>query len=133
MGCDIDVLFEIKNPGEDWKPYEDLPEQLYPDERNYEPWGFLFGVRSHEYDPLFENRGWPEDNAHKQWEEKWDGDPYNTPTWHNFSYMTLDEAKNIKWPEELKGSYFYIFCEYIWPRLKGFSKNEFRMLVRFNS
>jgi len=133
MGCDIDIFLEIKKPAEDWKPYEDLTDQLYPDERNYETWGFLFGVRTDDYEGLFVSRGWPEDNAHKELEEKWDGDPYNTPDWHSYSYMTLDEAEKIKWPEELQESYFCIFCEYVWPLLKGYSKDEHRMLVRFNS
>jgi len=108
MGCDINLWIE-KREGSLWSPCIEIPYCLLPDDRNYDVFGFLAGVRSNE-NGQFNNRGIPEDTSAPEVEL---GD-------HSFTYAYLDELLKAPWQREnLHESYFYIFCLHVLPRLLG--------------
>ncbi len=130
MGCDIHLFFEHKIDDE-WHQIE-IPELLFPDDRNYELFYTLAGVRgdnSEYHEPLFPSRGIPKDSAGKEWSKNID--------YHNHTYAYLDEITR-----ELKRfpiSYFYVFCEYVLPRLfeeehlDPMQERDVRVLMAFDT
>lgn len=109
MGCDIHLWFEQKNKLGTWDEM-DIPENLIPDDRDYDVFAFLANVRgTSDYGPICEGRGIPEDSSSPMKEH----DDY-----HSFTHVYLDEILNARWrEEELDHRYFYIFFAYVLPRL----------------
>lgn len=91
MGCDIHSFLEVRVDGA-WVNQSGTDEYGGPlrgplEERNYELFGLLAGVRSNNFRPLFEGRGLPEDRspeaiAYNGWE-------------HSHSFFTLAELLEI--------------------------------------
>lgn len=139
MGCDIEILIEGKNSEGNWEEIELSPYELYPDERWYDLWGFLFGIRGDFWKKgVFDARGLPNDCSDLDWKEDHasnvSGDPYNMGNWFGYTYILLHEIKDIQWPKEFDGCYFKDFLNYIIPRLMSSYKfKDIRILFRFNS
>lgn len=122
MGCDIHLYLERKNKEGTWEPIN-VPENLLPDDRCYALFGLLAGVRSDEFEPLFKDRGIPEDTCYK----KSKGPGNDDMPWlgdHSFTYAYLDEIYNIEWPVidewSLENCYFNLFFSHVLPRLISF-------------
>jgi len=115
MGCDINLYFEQKNTEGKWEKI-DVPERLIPDDRYYELFAFLAGVRN--YDDFyitgqFLHRGIPIDAScpKEQTDDFYLGD-------HSFTYAYLDEILKSPWEKvKLHECYFYAFCKHVLPRL----------------
>lgn len=129
MGCDIHLYFERKNNENKWEPIE-IDERLFPDDRNYELFGLLAGVRG-SCEGYFPSRGIPKDTSMN--EDHYLGD-------HSFTYAYLDELLNIDWGKWAYYFYFQTFCENILPRLCSYcgtlSKEEersIRIVMGFDS
>ena len=132
MGCDIHLYIEKKGVN----GWEELPiaEELIPDERDYEVFSFLAGVRGNNGEH-FADRGIPEDSSIPTGDDDfWLGD-------HSYTYAYLDEILSAPWEEAgLQWRYFPIFCEYVLPRLDtrfGWygdeEKRDIRILMGFDS
>ena len=119
MGCDIHLYIEKKNKDGKWEKLI-IDECLLPDDRNYSVFGFLAGVRGDYKKPLFPKRGFPDDSSiPKDETEHFLGD-------HSFTHAYLDEILEANWDQlaydidddyKFSESYFYVFCEYVLPRL----------------
>lgn len=106
MGSDINLRFEHKNEHGSWYAFH-IPDYLMPDERDYELFGFLAGVRDKTIEPQFEGRGIPDGST-------WD----DHPDFHSHTHAYLDEILAAPWKKVgLQRRYFFIFCEYILPRI----------------
>lgn len=131
MGCDIHIGLEQKGRDGKWFKIH-INHELLPNDRDYDLFGFLFGVRNRHatYVPLFANRGIPKDTSFSDWLEYVPNECY-----HSTTYLTLKEAQNIEWPESLDDTYFKVFCEFIFPRLKGTidDKENMRMVIYFDN
>lgn len=135
MGCDIAIYFEEKDYTGKWKEIQVSPNAIIPENRFYQVWAFLFGVRNEpewEYKPLFANRGIPLDFSIKEVKEDYENTYCD---WHSYSYITADEVENLQWPDELKDCYFRVFLEYVFPRISHrYERPEnHRMTVCFHS
>ncbi len=136
MGCDIALYFEEKDYTGIWKEVEVKPNNILPEERYYQVWGFLFNVRNEdkwEYtDHPFASRGFPEDCITQDLREDYE----NTYSdWHSWTYLYANEVDNIKWPEELKDCYFKLFLEYVFPLISSSWERpeNIRMIACFHS
>ena len=110
MGCDIHLLFEMKNLDGKWEQIP-IDERLIPSDRNYGVFGFLADVRTrNDIESQFAGRGIPPDSLFEN--------VINTLDYHSHTFAYLDEILNAPWERyELNDSYFYIFCRYILPKL----------------
>jgi hypothetical protein len=119
MGCDIHLYFEKKNNQGKWEKIE-IDERLLPDDRDYQVFSFLAGVRNYwkefQIEPQFADRGIPEDSSCPIGETNnfWIGD-------HSFTHAYLNEILVAPWSTYLLDEcYFIIFCAYVLPRLCSF-------------
>ena len=136
MGCDIFIVFEEKDYTGSWKEVIVEPGNIYPEDRHYEAWSFLFGVRNDpkwKYtSPCFPRRGVPEDCSIKELIEDYKNiDDY----YHSYTYLHANEIECLEWPDSLKDCYFKIFLDYVFPRIsKSYNRLEnIRMIVYFHS
>lgn len=130
MGCDIHLYFEQKKDGK-WRRIE-IDKLLVPDNRNYQLFGFLAGVRDYIITPQFAERGIPEDTSMPC--DFWIGD-------HSYTYAYLDEILQAPWEQyELQDCYFYIFCAHVIHRLTSFcgslsieEERNIRVIIGFDN
>lgn len=133
MGCDIHLYFEKKNNEGKWEKIQ-IDERLIPDDRIYSIFGFLAGIRCHEFEPQFEGRGIPNDTSMSPdcmgdggKDDFWIGD-------YGFTYAYMDEILNAPWKENgLEQFYFYNFFKYVLTRIinsYGFINNEQQRKIR---
>lgn len=111
MGCDIHLHFEKKNKEGKWEPIV-IDKKLIPDDRNYDVFTFLAGVRG-SFEGFFPRRGFPEGTTAcvEETLDSWMGE-------HSFTHAYLDEILKAPWKEyQLDGCYFHIFCDEVLPRL----------------
>jgi len=105
MGTDINLHFERRIENK-WQKIE-IPENLMPHERDYEVFGFLAGIRCHDFEPQFESLGIPPDSCFV--------DESGT---FGQTYAYLDEIIRAPWRKNgLQFRYFPIFCSHVLPRL----------------
>lgn len=133
MGTDIHLYLEKKNKEGKWERV-DYEENLEPDGRSYDIFGFLAGVRDEgNFEPQFPDRNIPEDSScdRKMWDERF----------HNLTHVYLDELLTAPWREAgLDECYFYIFCKHIIPRLIRYGgylskleQRNVRLIIGFDS
>lgn len=135
MGCDIHLYIEKRNKEGKWEPI-DIPASLMPDDRHYKLFSFLADVRTEgvwELAGQVSGRGIPEDCSISQ--------DLLGDVGHNQTYAYLDEIIHLPWEAAgLADCYFYIFCEYILPRLIDDNnpdyheeKRNIRIIIWFDS
>jgi hypothetical protein len=130
MGSDIHLHIEKKNKEGRWEAFP-IDELLLPDDRDYEVFAFLAGVRGYSKWGKIQDRGFPGDSEVNQADL---GD-------HSFTHATLYELIHAPWKKaNLEESYFCIFCRYVLPRFvdKGWcvsddDKKKVRILIGFDS
>ncbi len=115
MGCDIHLFFERKSDQGIWEDI-DVPPGLLPDERNYDLFSFLAGVRlvDNSLHNQFGGRGIPKDSSCYNF--------FNCSHYENDffgkTHMYWDEVLKAPWKESgLEECYFRIFCVYVLPRI----------------
>lgn len=112
MGCDIHLHFEQKNKEGKWEEIE-FDHRLEPDDRYYDVFCFLAGVRGNPemIEPQFKGRGIPEDSSCEKFF-------CHDEDIHSCTHAYLDEILKAPWEHAgLDKCDFYIFCEYILPKL----------------
>jgi len=135
MGCDIHLHFEKKNDQGKWEMIE-VPYCLLPKDRDYSVFYFLAGVRYASdcvCEPQFPLRGLPEDSCALS------NDDFFSD--HSTTYAYIDEILHAPWEKVgLHCRYFYVFCEYVLPRLinewgywGALDKREVRVIMGFDS
>ena len=110
MGCDIHLHFEKRDENGIWHKIA-VPEDLLPDDRDYDVFSFLAGVRNELCDDnqgQFAFLGIPKDTCAVE-EDLGD---------HSFTHAYIDEVLKAPWKRaKLDGDYFYVFCAHVLPRL----------------
>lgn len=129
MGCDIHLYIEKKVRGK-WVPFKEIPEDDYPDDRDYNVFALLAGVRGRHEKTYFAERGIPLDTSYKEnrGDEDfcWLGD-------HSFTYATIHELKKVKWDKYLDCECgFQRFLKKYFPLVSSSDKN-IRILIGFDS
>lgn len=99
MGCDINGVLQHETEEDVWVTF--APIEDFFDNRNYELFGILAGVRCQDYELISDDRGFPEDflvtdadHHHIQFP---DG---TTRTWmgeHNYGHLTFREFLDYNW------------------------------------
>lgn len=116
MGCDIHLWFEKKNGDGKWERIN-IPDNLIPDDRNYEVFAFLADVRNRFPNPITPQFC----DRHKPTDTECDGSDYDDNFWlgdHSFTHAYIQEILKAPWEQySLQDCYFIIFCKYILPRL----------------
>src|SRR5437868_5108677 len=109
MGCDIHFVFEKKNDKDEWE-YFHVNEDNFPDERDYEVFSFLCGVRSLYgcVSPKLKMRGLPDSFESKYIDMEDDIDIGD----HSFAWATWKEINKIKWTLDLKDCQFKRFFDH---------------------
>jgi preprotein translocase subunit SecE len=131
MGCDIHLYIEKKSRGI-WKPFDQIPREDYPDERNYNVFALLAGVRGQYKKVYFPNRGIPVDTSYR---DK-NGPEVDSFIWlgdHSFTYATIHELKKVNWQKYLEYEpQFARFLKQYFP-LTSFGDKNIRILMGFDS
>ncbi len=134
MGCDIHLYFEARAPygvnKGHWNEINIYPENIIPDYRDYELWGYLFNVRTQKYmgmESPFESRGVPHDSFYCGIENERD--------YHSITYFTAKEISMLKWPISFAESYFKIFCDNVLPKISRgtYDLDNIRVIVAFDN
>lgn len=136
MGCDIHLHFERKNKDGSWDKIH-IDSCLLPDDRNYDIFAFLAGVRNfgeNPYVPIFPERGIPVDCSYNK--EDWEDGCY-----HSETYAYLNEILEAPWENSNSDNeYFIVFCRMILPRLLSKScffnskeKKNIRVIMGFDN
>lgn len=128
MGTDIHIFVEEKFSGKHWEPM-DVPETLLPNDRNYQFFEFLVGIRGGNCKTKFAERGMPTDSSISL--DDLDG-------LHSITHATLHEILKAPWHEHyLEGNYFYLFCNEVLPRLADIrfdkERRKIRLIIGFDS
>lgn len=135
MGCDIHLYFEKKVRGK-WVPFTDIPKSEYPDERDYNVFGLLAGVRHSYKKDYFGGRGIPQDTSYVEPTDDEDDDDLPSKPWigdHSFTYATIHELKKVDWGKYLDYEpYFSHFLKKLFPLATPMDK-KIRVLMGFDS
>lgn len=103
MGCDIHGVVEVRTHDR-WRQVANVGGYVG---RSYDTFGALFGVRnSSRFNPLFDNRGFPEDRSIglKKEIEDWGGeDNIGAIEFHSPSHFTVSELGDVDWDVEADG------------------------------
>ena len=130
MGCDIHLYIEKKVRGK-WVPFKEIPQNDYPDDRCYDVFALLAGVRGRFDKTYFPDRGIPEDTSYV--ENRDDDDDYCWLGEHSFTYATIHELKKVKWQKYIDYECgFQHFIKKYFPLASSSDKN-IRILMGFDS
>lgn len=134
MGCDIHFYFEKLNKKTNtWEPYTKIDKSEYPDNRDYEMFAFLCGVKGslRTYGKDISRRGIPKDTSYKEYRLISGGEEYQYLGDHNFTWATIKELKNLPWKkanlEECS------FVRFLGKHFLGTKDNDVRVLIGFDS
>jgi len=131
MGCDIHLYLEKKNNQGVWEHYP-IPLEDLPDNRNYQVFALLAGVRGRVKKTYFARRGIPEDTSYRDplLNESLVEDDIPYLGEHSFTFASIKELKKVKWDEAEFSDQWPLFLEKHFPDSEN---DDVRMLIGFDS